>query len=89
MEYYHVQPFYRLSEVGREYEGPVYTRAFIEHKDVFGLTVNFMIFNLTNGRAIYHRTVYEDLRDNSEILFAESRDLSVQPIFRLKITGNF
>ena len=89
MEYYHVQPFFRLSEVGREYEGPVYTRAFVEHKDVFGLTVNLMVFNLTNGRAIYHRTVYNDLRDSSSVLFIEDRDLSVQPIFRLQITGNF
>lgn len=89
MEYYHVQPFFRLSEVGREYEGPVYTRAFIEHKDVFGLTVNLMVFNLTNGRAIYHRTAYTGLRDSSSALFIENRDLSVQPIFRLQITGNF
>jgi len=89
MEYYHVQPFFRLSEVGREYEGPVYTRAFIEHKDVFGLTVNLMVFNLTNGRAIYHRTVYNDLRDSSSTLFIEDRNLSVQPIFSLQITGNF
>ena len=89
MEYYHVQPFFRLSEVAREYEGPVYTRAFIEHKDVFGLTVNLMVFNLTNGRAIYHRTVYTGLRDRSSVLFIEDRDLSVQPIFILKITGSF
>ncbi len=89
MEYYHVQPFFRLSEVGREYEGPVYTRAFIEHKDMFGLTVNLMVFNLTNGRAIYHRTAYTGLRDNASVLFIEDRDLSVQPIFRLQITGNF
>jgi hypothetical protein len=56
---------------------------------VFGLTVNLMVFNLTNGRAIYHRTVYNDLRDSSSVLFIEDRDLSVQPIFRLQITGNF
>ncbi len=89
MEYYHVQPYYRLSEFGYNYEGPVYTRAFIEHKDVFGLTVNLMVFNLTNGRAIFRRTVYEDLRNNSDVLFKEDKDLSVQPIFMLKITGNF
>lgn len=89
MEYFHVQPYFRLSEVGRNYEGPVYTRAFIEHKDVFGLTVNLLVFNLTNGRAINYRKVYSDLRDNSQVLFIEDKDLSVQPIFILKITGNF
>ncbi|MFC1841109.1 TonB-dependent receptor domain-containing protein, partial [Thermodesulfobacteriota bacterium] len=89
MEFYHVQPFFRLSEVGREYEGPIYTRAFIEHKDVFGLTMNLMIFNLTDGRGIYHRTVYTGLRNSSPVLFIENRDLSVQPIFMLNITGSF
>jgi hypothetical protein len=89
LEYYHVEPYFRLSETGLEYEGPVYTWVFIEHKDVMGLTVNLKVFNLTNGRAIYHRTVYDGLRDSSPVLFTENRDLSVQPIFRLKITGNF
>jgi hypothetical protein len=89
MEYFHVQPYFRLSELGRNYEGPVYTRAFIENKDVFGLTVNLMIYNLTDGRAIFNRTVYNDLRNNSSVLYTEHSDLSVQPIFFLKITGNF
>jgi hypothetical protein len=53
------------------------------------MTVNLLIYNLTNGRAIYHRTVYTDQRDSSPVLFIEERDLSVQPIFRLEITGNF
>jgi hypothetical protein len=89
MEYTHVLPFFRLSEVCHDYEGPVYTYAFVEHKDVFGMTVNLLVFNLTNGRGLYHRTVYADLRDNSPVLFIEERDLSVQPIFRLQIKGNF
>jgi hypothetical protein len=89
MEYTHVLHSYRLSEVSRDYEGPIYTHAFVEHKDVFGMTVNLLFFNLTNGRAIYHRTVYTGLRDSSSVLFTEDSDLSVQPIVRLQITGNF
>lgn len=50
---------------------------------------NGMIANLNNGRAIYHRTVYDDLRDSSPVLFIEDRDLSVQPIFMLTFTGIF
>jgi hypothetical protein len=88
-QYTHVLPFFRLSEVCRDYEGPIYTWVFVEHKDVFGLTVNLQVFNLTNGRAIYHRTVHTGLRDSSSVLFIEERDLSVQPVFILKITGNF
>ena len=89
IEYNHVQPYFRLSEVGRNYEGPTYSWVFVEHKNVFGLTVNLQVFNVTNGRAIYHRTVYNGRRDSSPVLFIEDRNLSVQPIFQLKITGNF
>jgi hypothetical protein len=61
----------------------------VEHKNVFGLTASLNIFNLTDGRAIYNRTVYSGLRNNSPVLFIEDRDLSVQPIFNLQLTGNF
>jgi len=89
MQYNHVLPAYRLSQVERNYEGPIYTWAFIEHKDVLGLTLNLQVFNLTDGRAIYERSVYSGLRTDSPVLFNESRDLSVQPIFRIQVTGNF
>ena len=88
MEYMHILPSFRLAEVCHDYEGPIYTWAFLEHKDVFGMTVNLQVFNMTNGRGMYHRTVYAGLRDSSPVLFIEERDLSVQPIFRLQITGN-
>ncbi len=87
--YNHVQPSYRLSQVALEYEGPTYTYGFVEHKDFHGLTVNFQIFNLTDGRAIFERTVYDGLRTNGTVMFNESRDLSVQPIFRLTLKGSF
>jgi hypothetical protein len=88
-QYNHVLPAYRLSQVEVNYEGPTYTRAFIEHKDFFGLTANLNVFNLTDGRAVYRRTVYDGLRDNGVVQFHENRDLSVQPIFTLQVTGNF
>lgn len=88
-EYSHRRPFYRLEEVGRDYEGPTYTYAFIEHKDVMGLTVNFQVFNLTDGRAIFERVVHDGPRNTSPVVFTEKRDLSVQPIFRLQLKGSF
>ncbi len=89
IEYVHVLPSYRLAEIAKDYEGPTYTSAFIEYKDFYGMTVNFNVFNLSDGRSIYHRTVYTDRRDNSPVSFTENRNLSVQPIFRLQFTGNF
>lgn len=89
IQYNHVLQSYRLSQVEHNYEGPAYTWAFVENKDVFGLTVNAQVFNLTSGAAIYHRTVYDGTRDTGTVDFIESRDLSVQPIFRLEVTGSF
>ena len=71
------------------YEGPIYTFGFIEFKDLFGMTASLNVFNLTDGRAIFERTVYDGLRNSSPVLFNESQDLSVQPIFRFELTGNF
>lgn len=88
-QYVHVQPSYRLSEVSLSYEGPVYTYGFIEHKNVFGLTASLNVFNLTDGRSIFERTVYEGLRDRTPVQFNEAQDLSVQPIFRFELSGNF
>lgn len=89
LEYNHTLPFYRLGETGINAEGPTYTFAFIEHKDVLGMTANFSVFNLTDGRGILDRYVYDGYRDRSRLLFRETRDLSVQPIFNFKLTGDF
>jgi hypothetical protein len=85
----HVQPYVRLSEVGKDYEGPIYTFGFIENKDVFGLTVNLNVFNMTGGRGFYDRTVWTGLRDRTPILFIESRRLDVSTIYRLQVKGSF
>ncbi len=89
LEYNHTLPYYRLSETGMNYEGPTYTYAFIEHKDVFGMTANLSVFNLTDGRALQDRFVYAGYRDRSPLLFRETQDLSVQPIISFRLTGDF
>jgi len=89
LDYNHVLTSYRLSQTSRDYEGPWYTFGFVEHKDFYGLTVNFNIFNMTDGRARLERTVYDGLRTDGVVLFHENRNMSVQPIFRLEVTGNF
>jgi len=83
------RPYVRLFEVGQDYEGPVYTFAFIENKDVFGLTVNLNVFNLTGGQGLFDRTVYTGLRDRSPIAFVERRRLDVSTIYRITVRGSF
>ena len=83
------KPYVRLFEVGQDYEGPVYTFAYIENKDVFGLTVNLNVFNLSGGRSFFDRTVWTGLRDRSPIAFVERRRLDVSTIYRISIKGSF
>lgn len=89
LEYNHTLPYFRLGETGFNYEGPTYTYAFVEHKDVFGMTANLTVFNLTDGRAVQDRFVYEGYRDRTPLLFRETQDLSVQPIFSFRLSGDF
>ncbi|MCB2066567.1 MAG: TonB-dependent receptor plug domain-containing protein [Erythrobacter sp.] len=88
-DYFHTLPGYLTGEVTRDWEGPVYTYAFVENKDVFGLTARVQVYNLTNGRARLDRMVWDGYRDRSPLLFRETRNLSVQPIISFTLTGNF
>jgi len=81
--------YVRLFETGQSYEGPVYTSAFIEHKDVFGLTVNFNVFNLTAGENYIERIVYTGLRDRSPVLFVEDTRNDISTIYQIRVKGNF
>ncbi len=80
---------YRRSEYGRDFEGPLFTSLFVEHKDVFGLTVRASVFNLTNGRRRWDRVVFTGDRDLSPIKFTETRNQLIGPIFTLRVKGTF
>jgi len=89
VSYSHQLPYYRVFEVGRSYEGPIYTYAFVEHKNVLGATVNLQVFNLNNGRRLMQRTVYDGPRDGAPVRFSEDRNELIGPIFRLEVKGKF
>jgi len=79
---------YRLTEVGRMWEGPVWASLFVEHKDVLGMTVRFTAGNLLSATSMWHRTVYEDRR-TGPVAFFEARDRTIGPIFSLSVSGKF
>jgi outer membrane receptor for ferrienterochelin and colicins len=79
---------YRLTEVGRQWEGPVWTSLFVEHKDVFGLTVRATVTNLTGARSMWSRTVYQGRR-TGPVAFFEDRNRTIGPIFSFSIRGRF
>ncbi len=86
---YHFQDYYRLGEVGQAFEGPTFAGVFIEHKNVFGLTMRASAGNLLNGRNRFDRTVWAGRRNSSPVVFTEHRDRLIGPIFSLLLRGNF
>lgn len=81
-------PNVRLTELGRQYEGPVWQSVFIEHKDVFGLTVRASASNLVGARSRWDRINYVDRRTGA-VETIEDRDRAIGPIFTFQIGGKF
>ncbi|WP_426266335.1 TonB-dependent receptor plug domain-containing protein [Sphingomonas sp. LHG3443-2] len=87
--YSHVTRAFRLNEVGRQWEGPVWLGAFVENKDVFGLTVRASAGNLLNARSRWDRIVYTGRRNSAPIDYIENRNRLIGPIFALSVKGTF
>jgi hypothetical protein len=79
---------YRLTEVSRQYEGPVFGQLFVEHKDVLGLTARATLTNFLEGRSYLNRTVYVQRR-TGPVDFYERRDRRIGPILSLSLSGKF
>jgi hypothetical protein len=79
---------YRLTEVGRQWEGPVFGGLFVEHKDIAGMKVRFNASNLADGMSMWDRTVYVDRRDGP-VAFHEMRNRRIGPIFAVTIGAKF
>lgn len=65
-----------------------YSWIFVEHKDVFGLTVNANLGNLFDRGDRFVRTAYVDRRDGP-IDFIENRTRRFGLIYRLTVSGSF
>jgi hypothetical protein len=80
---------YRLTEVGRQWEGPLWLSVFVENTDVAGLTVRATAGNLLNARSRWDRIVYDGFRTTAPVRFREHRNRLIGPIFTLSVRGNF
>lgn len=89
LEYSHNQPRYRLNEIDRLYEGPVWDSLFVENKDVMGLTVRASVTNLINARSRRERTVFVGRRNTTGVSYHEYRDRLIGPIFEFSVRGTF
>jgi hypothetical protein len=79
---------YRLTEFGRQWEGPYWGSLYAEHKDLFGLTVRATVSNVLAARSMWDRTVYVGRR-TGPINYVERRDRLIGPIFSFQVRGKF
>lgn len=81
-------PTFRLNEVFHQYEIPLNGSAFIEHKNVHGLTVVARVGNAFSGESYLKRTSYQGRRIGP-ITGYERRDRTIGPIFSFEVRGRF
>ena len=81
--------YYYLTEVFRSWEGPWFVGAYVEHKNVAGLTVRLSVDNFLNGRHFFNRTVYSGYRDRAPVAFFQKQDQLIGPIISLRVKGTF
>jgi len=86
---YHYTRYVYLTEVNQENEGPWFVNAFVEHKDVFGLTLRAQVGNIFSARHYFDRTVYDGRRNASPLLFRQRNDQLIGPIFTFTVRGSF
>jgi hypothetical protein len=87
--YSHVTKTFRLTEFGRQFEGPVWLSAFVEHKDFYGLTVRATAGNIINARSRWDRVVYTGRRNTAPVDFIETRNRLIGPILTFSVRGTF
>ena len=87
--YGHYTKNFFLTEVFRSWEGPVFLDLYVEHKNVFGLTVRATVGNVLNARHRWTRFVYEDWRDTSPVDFIQKNNQLIGPVFAFQVKGTF
>ena len=81
-------PQVRLDEISLFRPSAPFTRFFVEHKDVFGVTVRGSIANINDRDNEFSRTVFVD-RTIGAVDFREERFRDFGLIFTLDIEGSF
>jgi len=80
---------FRLDQRFRFLDTPGSLGVFVEHKNLFGLTVRASVDNLLDTNESFSRTFFDGRRNstNSNVLFTEDRDRFYGPVFTISITG--
>ena len=78
----------RLDEESLFLQSTAFARVFVEHKNVFGMTLRGSVGNLFDRSNDFFRTVYDD-RVAGDIAFREDRFREFGKLIRVEIEGNF
>ncbi|MEE4316644.1 MAG: TonB-dependent receptor plug domain-containing protein [Erythrobacter sp.] len=78
----------RLDEISLNNPGFAFVSAFVENKDVAGMTLRATMGNLLGQRDRFSRTVFTD-RAAGLVAFAEARDRKFGTIFTVDVEGSF
>jgi outer membrane receptor protein involved in Fe transport len=82
-------PYYRVAEFGYDYNIDQNPYVLIEHKDVFGLTVQMRVNNLLEREAVLDRQVFSGPRGRSPLLFREDRRREIGRVVNFTVKGSF
>ncbi|HSG35677.1 MAG TPA: TonB-dependent receptor [Sphingomonadaceae bacterium] len=81
--------YYRVAEYGLDHAFDHNPYVLIEHKDVFGLSVQARFNNLLNRPLVLDRSVFAGPRGSSPLLFHEDRRREVGRVVNLVVKGSF
>ncbi len=80
---------FRVQEFTLTHNPDKFLALFVEHKDVFGLTVRARAGNLLREENIYQRTQYDGPRNTGRISGTEDRALEIGFLANFTISGSF
>lgn len=89
VQHNHYEKHFFLTEVYRSLDLPWIVGGYVEHKNVFGMTVRASVDNVLNGRHLFYRQVYEGYRDRTPLSFNQRADQLIGPLFNLSVKGTF
>jgi hypothetical protein len=89
LDHGHYTSYYRLTEVFESWEGPLWLSAYVEHKDVYGMTVRAIVGNILNARHRLDRRVYDGYRDSNPLRLTQRNNQLIGPVFEFLVKGNF
>lgn len=88
LEGFKQEPYYQISEVEWSGNEPPFLMAYLEHKDIAGMTGTLAIGNMSNQKDVYWRRVFNGDRTGT-LARTEEYSRSFGPIMTVELKGKF